>query len=443
MIFIVLWYFLCMSKDKSIFVCSNCGNEYAAWQGKCDACNEWNSLRELKMKNEKLKTRQQAVPVEISTLAGANIARTRLSTKIGEVDRVLGGGIVPGSVILLAGDPGIGKSTLLMRLVDNIEHTLYVSGEESRDQVGLRAYRMGVGVEEIDFLAESNVDNIINILQSNPQPSPYQLIIIDSIQTMYSSDFPSTPGSLVQVRECALRLQQFAKSSGIAIILVGHVTKDGTVAGPKTLEHLVDVVLQLEGERYHDARILRGLKNRFGATEEIGLFAMSEAGLQEVVNPSELFLKERVAGAPGSVVTVIIEGSRPLLVEAQALTVKTPFGYPKRSATGFDINRLNLITATLQQRAGVKLYDQDIYVNVVGGVTIKEPAGDLAIALAIVSAFTNKPIDPQLCAFGEVGLSGEIRSVRMLDRRAAEAKRLGFKPIGASKNLKAMIEAVL
>lgn len=427
------------SKEKSVFVCSNCGNEYAAWQGRCDACNEWNALRELKFKNEKVKIGQPSTPNQISTLAGINIQKTRVSTKVNEVDRVLGGGIVPGSVILLAGDPGIGKSTLLMRLSDTVEKTLYISGEESKDQIGLRAYRMGVGMEGIDFLPESNIDSILSAVSEKK----YQLIIIDSVQTMYCPDFPSTPGSLVQVRECALRLQQFAKSSGTAVVLVGHVTKDGAVAGPKTLEHLVDVVLYLEGERYHGTRILRGMKNRFGPTDEIGIFAMSETGLEPIENPSTILLKERLANTPGSVVTAIIEGSRPLLVEVQALTTRTVFGYPKRSANGFDINRLNLITAVLQQRAGLKLFDQDIYVNVVGGVTIKEPAADLAVAAAIASALKNKPIDSKACIFGEMGLSGEIRTVSFIEKRRSEATRLGFEPYLANKNITSAINDLL
>lgn len=418
-----------MPKEKSIFVCSNCGNEYAAWQGKCDACGEWNTVKEFKIpaSAKAMAGRQNSKSAEISTLVGAGVSKQRLSTKIGEVDRVLGGGLVPGSVVLLAGDPGIGKSTLLLRLADNIDNTLYISGEESKDQVGLRAYRMGVSVDKINFLAETNVDNIIELLtRLEPQSPAYNLVIIDSIQTMNCADFPSTAGSLIQVRESALRLQQLAKLTSTAIILVGHVTKDGAVAGPKILEHLVDVVLYLEGERYHGTRILRGVKNRFGATDEIGIFAMSEAGLEPVENPSELFLHERLDNTPGSVITSTIEGTRPILVEVQALTTKTAFGYPKRAATGFDLNRLNLIVAVLQQRAQLKLYEQDIYVNIVGGVTIKEPAADLAVALAVVSAYNVKPIDAKFCVFGELGLTGEIRAVSYEQKRQAEAKRLGF-----------------
>lgn len=427
-----------MPKEKTIFVCSNCGNEYVVWQGKCDACNEWNSLREIKVQKSKIKM-DSSHPAEITTLAGVNVTRTRVSTKIGEVDRVLGGGVVPGSVVLLAGDPGIGKSTLLMRLADNIEKTLYVSGEESKDQIGLRAYRMGVEVAKIDFLAESNVEAILAAISDKQ----YQLIIVDSIQTMYSPDFPSTPGSLVQVRESALRLQQFAKASNVSIISVGHVTKDGAVAGPRTLEHLVDVVLYLEGERYHGTRILRGAKNRFGPTDEIGLFTMSESGLEPIENPSHLLLQERLPDTPGSVVTAMIEGSRPLLVEVQALTSRTAFGYPKRAATGFDLNRLYLITAVLQQRAALKLHDQDIYVNAVGGVTVKEPAADLAVALAIASAFKNQPLDPKLCIFGELGLSGEVRSVSFSEQRSGEAKRLGFTSYQGKGTINAIIRQLL
>lgn len=428
------------SKEKTIFVCANCGNEFLQWQGKCSACGEWNSLKEIKDQKSKIKNKGISTGGEVVNLGKVESGNfARISTKIGEFDRVLGGGVVPGSVILLGGDPGIGKSTLLLQLSGNIasakETVLYISGEESAHQLKLRFDRLDIKNDNISVLAGSNINSIIDIILENKP----KFVIIDSIQTMYSDDFPSTPGSVVQVRECSLRLQQLAKQLNIPMVMVGHITKSGEVAGPKILEHMVDVVLYLEGERYHNNRILRGVKNRFGATDEIGIFEMAEKGLKELANPSKIFLEERLLNSPGSVVTAAIEGTRPFLLEIQALTTKTSFGYPRRASSGFDLNRLQLIIAILQKRANINLFDQDIYINIVGGFKIKEPAADLAVALAIVSAYKNKNIKENLAVFGELGLSGEIRTVSQFTKRVNEAKRLGFDRIIKAKTIEQAI----
>lgn len=430
-------------KEKSVFVCSSCGGEHLAWQGRCQFCGEWNSLKEIKSQKSNLQSRTNInkAPAEIIKLDHVKLKDfSRIKTGIGEFDRVLGDGIVPGSVILLGGDPGIGKSTLLLQLANKIKNSLYVSGEESAEQIKLRAERLGLKEVEFSLFIETDISSIIEGI-NREKPS---LVIIDSIQTMFVSDYPSTPGSLVQVRESALRLQQAAKALHIPIILVGHMTKGGEVAGPKTLEHLVDVVLYLEGERYHDSRILRGAKNRFGATDEIGIFEMGEKGMQEVKNPSKIFLEERTENVAGSVVTATMEGTRPLLVEIQALCTPTNFGYPKRTASGFDLNRLNLLTAVLIKRAGINLSGQDIYLNIAGGFRLKDPGIDLAVCAAIASAYKNKPINSKLCLFGEVGLSGEIRRVRFSEKRQIEAKRLGYLSIDKHvRNLYQLVKEIL
>ena len=406
--------------NQIIFVCSECGEEYAKWQGKCANCGGWNTLKEFKTTQT---TKQKNVTVEITNLAEVKAENFgRISSEISEMDRVLGGGIVPGSVVLLGGEPGIGKSTLVMQIASKLKNTYYVSGEESLQQIKMRADRLKVKSQNVNIIAETNVDAIITAL-TKIKPS---LVIVDSVQTMYSADFPSTAGSLVQVRESALRLQKYAKQNNVPVILVGHVTKDGAVAGPKTLEHMVDVVLYLEGERFHDLRILRTTKNRFGATDEIGIFEINNNGLEEVSNPSKIFLSERTTKTAGSVVTATIEGSRPLLIEIQALVSPSNFGYPKRTASGFDLNRLQLIIAILINRANLNLSSQDVYLNIAGGFYLKEPAGDLAVAMAIASAFKNKPIDGKTIIFGELGLSGEVRPVNLAGKRLSEAKRLGF-----------------
>ena len=423
-----------MAKDQIIFVCGNCGEEYLKWQGRCDNCGEWNTLKE--MSRPKAVSRRGEAPAEIVELAGVQTKNfQRISTKITEFDRVLGGGIVPGTIMILGGDPGIGKSTLLLQLAGNLPNTLYISGEESLEQLKLRFDRLKLKSKSLKIFPEIDLEQIVGAIGKEKPP----VAIIDSIQTVYSADFPSTPGSLVQVRECALRLQQLAKSSSSAIILVGHVTKEGNVAGPRTLEHLVDIVLYLEGERFHDQRILRGVKNRFGATSEIGIFKMTEYGLSEVINPSEVFLAERLKNVPGNVVTATIEGSRPLLAEVQALLVPTVFGYPQRRTSGFDLNRLQLLLAILQKRAGLNLASQDVFINIVGGIKIFEPAVDLAVALAVAGALKGKSLDWRLCAFGEIGLSGEIRRVSMESKRKDEAKRLGFEKFIQAKTIEESI----
>jgi DNA repair protein RadA/Sms len=425
-----------MPKNDVVYVCSDCGNESLKWSGRCNACNAWNTLKEMKaIKLDKRNTVSDGTKKQILTFDKIDTRNhERFSVNIAEFDRVLGGGVIPGSVIILGGDPGIGKSTLALQIAENVENVLYVSGEESAEQIKLRANRLKVRSKKLKQISETNIGSIENHIMTLAKEG-LKLVIVDSIQTMYDAEFPSTPGSLVQVRECALKLQQIAKSINVTIILIGHVTKDGNVAGPKTLEHLVDVVLYLEGERYHNTRILRGIKNRFGATDEIGVFEMGEGGFKEISNPSKIFLEERVKDVPGSIVTATMEGTRPFLVEIQALNSSTAFGYPSRTSSGFDLNRLQLLIAVLAKRAGINLSSQDIYLNVVGGFKIKEPACDLAVCLAMISAYKNKTINPELCAFGEIGLSGEIRKVNYFEKRANEAHRLGFNKIIKSKNI--------
>lgn len=445
-----------MAKNEIIYVCSECGNESPKWSGKCLSCGAWNTLRELKVKNEKFKVKDKNTLTEIISLD--KVERRdfrRVETKIIEFDRVLGGGIVPGAVILIGGDPGIGKSTLMLEIANKLDNLIYISGEESAEQIKLRAERLKIDPKKINVLIETDVDEIMNKvtenrkqltnsnkLKTDNRQLTTDLLIIDSIQTMYDSHYPSTPGSLVQVRETALKLQQFAKANHMAVILVGHVTKDGNVAGPRTLEHLVDVVLYLEGEKYHGTRILRGIKNRFGATDEIGVFEMSEKGLIEG-NPSKLFLTNQLKAASGSIITATIEGTRPFLVEIQALTTPTNFGYPKRTASGFDLNRLNLLIAVLTKRAGINLSNQDVYINISGGYRLKDPGADLAVCLAIVSAYKNKLIDKKMCVFGEVGLSGEIRPVAYEKKRVEEAKRMGLLVAQKNINLYDIIKEIL
>jgi len=363
-------------------------------------------------------------PVALQTVSSA--ATDRLRVPITELDRVLGGGLVPGSLVLLGGDPGIGKSTLVLQAATSLATAnapvLYVSGEESVQQIKLRADRLGVNAEKLFVLSETDLDRILAAAEKmNPG-----LLIVDSIQTVYADEITSAAGSVSQVRECTARLIQWAKPRQIPVLIVGHVTKEGTIAGPRVLEHMVDAVLYLEGDRYHQYRILRAVKNRFGSTDEVGVFEMADAGLREVRNPSEAFLEERSGNAAGSTVAVTMEGSRPILVEVQALTSPTAYGLPRRSANGLDTNRLQLLVAVLQKRVGFGLGTQDIYANVVGGLRIAEPAADLAISIAVASSFKERLVDPRTVAIGEVGLSGELRSVNQLERRLAEAKRLGF-----------------
>ncbi|MFQ5788258.1 MAG: DNA repair protein RadA, partial [Thermodesulfobacteriota bacterium] len=364
-------------------------------------------------------------PQIINEIEGSN--EQRIPTNIGELDRVLGGGLVPGPVVLVGGDPGIGKSTIALQMLDKIGssdmRTLYVTGEESHEQVKLRARRIGASSDNLFVFAENSVENILEqLVKLSPR-----IAVVDSIQAIYTEDFPSAPGSVGQIRECAAKMMQYAKSHGVAIFLIGHVTKEGTIAGPRVLEHLVDTVFYFEGERDHSYRILRAVKNRFGSTNEIGVFEMQDTGLKEVKNPSEIFLSERPVGSSGSVVTPTLEGTRPILVEIQALVSPCNFGVPRRTTIGIDSNRVSLLVAVLEKRAGIHILGQDIFMNVAGGVRIVEPAIDLGISMSLVSSFLNKPIQSDLLVFGEVGLSGEIRGVSRVDLRLKEAEKLGFK----------------
>jgi len=424
-------------KLRSSYVCQQCSYETPQWYGKCPNCSEWNTLIEtVKEVGSPAKgglSRERtpaATPQKLSDVR--HIEKNRIKSGLTEFDRVVGGGIVPGSVTLLAGDPGIGKSTLLLHVLGAIGG-LYVSGEESAEQVKLRAKRLGVEGQNIAILPETNAENIVGALGSLTEK---QLVIVDSIQTLSSGELDGMAGSVGQIRHSAELLIAAAKSKGIPMIIIGHVTKEGAIAGPKVLEHMVDAVLYLEGERFANARILRTLKNRFGAVEEVGIFEMVGEGLKEVSNPSALFLQDRVKNVPGSAVTVILEGTRPMLVEIQALVVPTQLAMPRRVASGVDYNRLQLLVAILSKRLNVPLGGFDIFVNVSGGLKIAEPAADMAIALAILSSFKNKPMDPKAVAFGEVGLLGEVRRVGSEDRRLNEAKRLGFPHVFSPATIK-------
>lgn len=422
-----------MKKSKVItqFVCQNCGNSSPRWLGKCPECDSWNTyVEEQQEKTKKSSSRQKTSdPVAITEIQSGR--EERIPTHNKELDRVLGGGFVPGSVILVGGDPGIGKSTLALQMLNNISSSsksaedlnlLYVTGEESPEQVKIRAERIGVTSDSVYVLSATSVESIIKEIKSLST----QIAVIDSIQTMYTEELASAPGSVGQIRECTAKLMQHAKTNGPAIFLVGHVTKEGAIAGPKVLEHLVDTVLYFEGGKDHPYRILRAIKNRFGSTNEIGVFEMMDVGLKEVKNPSEIFLSERPENASGSVVTPSIEGTRPILVEIQALVSPCSFGVPRRTTIGLDNNRVSLLLAVLEKRAGLQILGQDVFMNVAGGVKIEEPAIDLAISIALVSSFLNKPLDPGIVVFGEIGLAGEIRGVSHIDMRINEAHKLGF-----------------
>lgn len=411
---------------RSFFYCRECGHQAARWLGRCPGCGAWNSLvEELSRRPAAVRSPGEGISPGPVTEVPAQ-GEDRLPTGIGELDRVLGGGVVPGSVLLVGGDPGIGKSTLLLqvayRFSDKLQ-VLYVSGEESVRQIRLRADRLGALSPNLLLLAETDIDQIERHLQKIRPP----VAIIDSIQTMFKSELGSAPGSVGQVRECAAQLMRFAKASGISIFLVGHVTKEGLLAGPRVLEHMVDTVLYLEGGRHQSFRILRGVKNRFGSTNEIGVFDMRSQGLIEVVNPSLLFLNRRPEGeVPGTAVAASLEGSRPLLVEIQALVSPAGYGVPRRMTAGVDHNRVALITAVLEKRVGLNLGSNDIYVNAVGGVKIDEPGVDLGIALALASSFRDIPVPPYLAVAGEIGLTGELRPVPGVTKRVNEAFKLGF-----------------
>lgn len=430
-----------MSKTKIQYVCQECGHSSAKWLGHCPGCGEWNTMVEEIITKAKEPSGQRLSSSKPLPLRAVDMTKMpRLSTGVEEFDRVLGGGIVPGALVLIGGDPGIGKSTLLMQVAAGISDAygtvLYVSGEESAAQTRLRAERLGVDSESLLVMTETNLAEII--MQAN-QIKPV-LLVIDSIQTMYSPDIPSVPGSVGQVRESTGQLLRFAKDSHIPVAIIGHVTKEGNIAGPRLLEHMVDVVLYFEGERSYAFRVLRAIKNRFGSTNESGIFSMEETGLTQVENPSAILLSERPVGVSGSVVSACLEGVRPLLIEIQALVSTTCFGVPRRMAAGFDYNRLTLLMAVLEKRVGLLLGNQDAYINAVGGLRISEPAADLAVALAIASSFKNLAVEPNTVVLGEIGLTGEVRMVARVDARVSEAATLGFKrfvvPRGNAANLK-------
>ncbi|MCL4510483.1 MAG: DNA repair protein RadA [Bacteroidetes bacterium] len=415
-----------MAKQTIRFACQNCGYISPRWVGRCPECGEWNSFVE-ELVNETPRKRESKGKIEIVPLSDVEVTEgTRLSTGIEEFDRVLGGGLMPGSIILIAGDPGVGKSTLMMQLARNekLGKILYVTGEESRAQVRVRAQRLGINnLDNLFVLAETDLELVAKAVSEFNPP----ILIVDSIQTIYHPDVMSAPGSVSQVRECSAKLAQLAKLTGTAVFVVGHVTKDGTAAGPKVLEHIVDAVLQLEGERHYSFRILRAYKNRFGSTNEIGIFEMRESGMVEVENPSEIFLSERSYGASGSTVTAAIEGTRPILLEIQALVTPTGYSVPQRTSTGFDYRRLSIILAVIEKRMGIKLGGFDVFLNVAGGVKIDEPAVDLASAISVISSYKDIPVDSSTLVIGEVGLAGEVRSVSQIERRVQEAAKLGFK----------------
>lgn len=434
-----------MAKAKSVFFCQNCGSESSKWMGRCPQCGEWNTLVEEIIKETKHSrtpsrgvgnqtTKPTALPdIEISSIA-------RVSTTFGEIDRVLGGGIVHGALMLLGGDPGIGKSTLLLqvsqKVADTVGTVLYASGEESQLQLKLRAERLHINSERLQVIADTDLDHI---LEQADAMTP-SLLVIDSIQTMYTGDIDAAPGSVSQVRECTSRLLRFCKERNIPTVIIGHVTKEGNIAGPRMLEHMVDVVLYFEGERSYQFRILRSIKNRFGSTSETGIFAMVEEGLQELSNPSASLLAERSDEESGSAVMIYLEGVRPILVEVQSLVVTTAFGMPRRTAIGYDLNRLIVLLAVLEKRCGFTLGNKDVYVNVIGGLKVNEPACDLSMAVAIVSNLKNRIVPTDMVILGEVGLTGNVRSIPRIEQRINEAKKLGFKkfiiPEGNYKQIK-------
>jgi DNA repair protein RadA/Sms len=417
-----------MAKLKKVFMCQECGYESPRWMGKCPSCGEWNTMVE-----EMESPNQSALGVGIKSHSHPEMLNQisleeeeRHTTGLEELDHVLGGGVVPGSLILIGGDPGIGKSTLLLQicnaLANNQGRVLYVSGEESVKQIKMRANRLEVSAQDLYLVSETNMDAILShIKRLEPK-----FLVVDSIQTVFMPQLSSAPGSVTQVRETTSILMRLAKTEGIAVFIVGHVTKEGAIAGPRVLEHMVDTVLYFEGDRHHAYRILRGVKNRFGSTNEIGIFEMRERGLMQIANPSELLLSERTHGVPGSVVLCSMEGTRPVLVEVQALVSTTAFGMARRMSTGIDYNRVILLMAVLEKKIGMQLYNQDAYVNVAGGLKIDEPAIDLAVVTAIASSFRNIPIRPELVVMGEVGLTGEVRGISHIEKRIYESIKLGF-----------------
>lgn len=416
-----------MSKNRIKYVCSNCGYESLRWIGKCPSCDSWNTFTEELIEEKKSSIKKNVDTSRITKLNTLQIeSEKRIITNIEEFDRVLGGGLMPGSIVLIGGDPGIGKSTLVMQAASKInDDVLYVTGEESANQISLRAKRLNVVNNKISLMTETDLDLILSAIE-NTKP---KVVIVDSIQTTYKSDFDNAPGTITQIRECTVELMQLAKKSHCAIIIVGHVTKEGMIAGPKVLEHIVDTVLQFEGERSYSYRVLRAQKNRFGSTNEIGIFEMHDDGLHEVKNPSEIFLSERDKQTTGSVVTASMEGTRPILLEVQALVTPSNFGNPQRVATGFDYRRLSILLAVLEKRANLRLSSQNVFLNIAGGIRIDEPAVDLAICSAIASNFSDKFAKNDTVVIGEVGLGGEVRSVNHIEKRIQEATKLGFKRV--------------
>ena len=417
-------------KEGIVYFCNSCGYEATKWAGQCPACREWNTFVEERVSKEKITLQKMDNKSEVHKLSEIKSdENTRINTKIAELDRVLGGGIVKGSLVLVGGDPGIGKSTLLLQMCRNIAESrtkvLYVSGEESLQQIKMRAERIGDFSESMLLLCETDLEYIEKVI-SREKP---EVVVIDSIQTMYNENVSSSIGSVSQIRETTANLLHIAKTTNTAIFIIGHVTKEGTVAGPRVLEHMVDTVLYFEGDRYAAYRVLRGVKNRFGSTNEIGVFEMVESGLREVENPSEYMINGKPKGATGSIVTCSIEGTRSILIEIQALVCKTTFGLPRRTAVGTDSNRINLLMAVLEKRLGLPLSECDAYVNVAGGMKMNEPAMDLAIVLAIASSLHNIPIDDHVIAMGEVGLSGEVRAINYVEQRVNEAIKMGFSTI--------------
>ncbi|WP_282787584.1 DNA repair protein RadA [Flavobacterium croceum] len=424
-----------MSKIKTSFFCQNCGTQYAKWQGQCNACKEWNTIvEELIQKEEKKawkptsETTKASKPLKIKEIDAT--AELRLNTEDGELNRVLGGGIVPGSMILLGGEPGIGKSTLLLQISLQLPYkTLYVSGEESQKQIKMRAERINPNSDSCYILTETKTQNIFRQIQ---EIEP-EIVIIDSIQTLHTDYIESTAGSISQIRECTAELIKFAKETNVPILLIGHITKDGTIAGPKILEHMVDTVLQFEGDRNHVYRILRALKNRFGSTAELGIYEMQGSGLREVSNPSEILISHREEELSGTAIASTLEGMRPLMIEIQALVSTAVYGTPQRSTTGYNAKRLNMILAVLEKRAGFRLGTKDVFLNVTGGISVDDPAIDLAVVGAILSSNEDIAIGKDVCFAGEVGLSGEIRPVNRVEQRIQEAEKLGFSTIYVSK----------
>ncbi len=433
-----------MAKAQTVFFCQNCGAQSPKWIGRCPSCGEWNTYVEEVIKKEtsressmgEIKSLKKNAPIPIEKINKGK--EERLDTGTAELNRVLGGGLVPGSLVLIGGEPGIGKSTLMLQVALRFKNRkiLYVTGEESDQQIKMRADRIGSGNPDILILTETNTQNIFKFLEQL-QPD---VLVVDSIQTLYTERIDSSPGSISQVRECAAELQRFAKLTDTPVILIGHITKDGMLAGPKVLEHMVDTVLQFEGDRHYEFRILRTVKNRYGSTSELGIFEMTDKGLREISNPSEILISQRDEDVSGVAVAATIEGQRPMLVETQALVGSAAYGTPQRSATGYDVKRLNMLLAVLEKRAGFKLGVKDVFLNIAGGIRVDDPAIDLAIISAVMSSNADIPIPQHYCFAGEVGLSGEIRAVNRIEQRVAEADKLGFEKIFVSSYARKSID---